>query len=391
MKSIKVCHAAFAFIENDPRILRSIKSLREADYEVVALGYGTAVAYRPMTALKKLKCAIRQSPAWVLPQHLVLRLYWQTPEVRELYAALIRECPKIIHTHDSETLPAAARAARVLGARLIYDSHEFAQAMRAERLLWRAVFPPYIRAIEGSEISRTDANIAVGPTMAKTMQSAYMLKEPPIVLRNVPYYQEMAYRACNPDRMLLHYHGVVNSGRGLDQLVETLSLLPERFHLRLTGPVRQIGYDEHLQRLVQRPGVAERVEICKPLPADKLIRHAASADIGVTIAVDDTPQKRTGLPNKVFEYAMAGLMVVGGPAPDVRDIITRYRLGKSIENPDTASLARLLEQLTPEQINANKKSSLEAAKALCWEKEAGKLIDLYRSLERSTVDDNITG
>lgn len=379
---MRICHAAFAFIDQDPRILRSIAALRRAGHHVTSVGYGNGVTFQPMTPREKLRYAVRQMPAWVLPTAAVTRLYWTQRQPRELYRALVRVGPDVIHTHDCETLPAAARAARTVGARLVYDSHEFAQSMRAESWLWRLVFPAYARAIEGSEIRRTDATISVGPSMAQLLEQTYRLAKPVAVVRNVPDYVASPFRPVRPERVLLHYHGVINSGRGLANLIETLRLLPQRFHLRLTGPVRQPGYDQHLRAVAEQAGVTQRIEIHEAVAAKDLVAHAATADIGVSVAIDATRQKAAGLPNKVFEYVMAGLMVVGGPAADICALIERHGVGWAIDAPDAPELAARLNGLAPAEIDTFKRTSLEVARELHWEREAEALLRVYEQLDR---------
>ena len=381
-----IVHLSFSFIDDDPRIARQIAAQREAGYRVAAIGYGLGLNHVPMTAAEKLKRAVFQIPAWLAPSPIVTSMQRRGPASRTARRHLEAFRPRQIHIHNPELLPAAVAYARQAEAKggerpkLVYDSHEFAQSERAERLAWRLVFPAYIRALERECLPEIDAVTCVSPTLSRLLRKSYGLDVAPIVLRNIPMYQSVPFRAVRDDFVLLHYHGILNSGRRLDDLVSLLAHLPERFRLRITGPVNQPGYDAYLIGLARKLGVAERLTIEAPIPHADLITHAADADIGIFLNFNSGPQQASALPNKIFEYAMAGLMIVAGPSSDLNDFVETHDCGLVGGDGSIAELAQRIGSLSAEDIDQYKHAALAAATRCNWDQEKRILLELTSRL-----------
>lgn len=381
---MKICHLSLSPVHTDIRIMRQVTCLREAGHDVDLVGYGAGVDLRPMTRIERLRRAALQVPSWVLPDSLSARLAFRIPEIRQMWTAASVPARRydIIHAHDAEALLVAEKLARHSGAKLIYDSHEFGQGARLESLSWRIAFPAFIRGIERRCLPRAQAVITVSDYLAKALQRSYGLAEEPTVIRNVPSYASVVRPAKPSGRLLLHYHGILNSGRGLEIVLQALALLPDHFHLRLTGPVRQPGYGEELVSLARKLGVADRVELHDAVPVEQLIEHASQADIGVFVTPGRSVQELAALPNKIFEYAMAGLAVVGGPASDIVNFITRNDLGVAIAAPTAEALADRLRSITPADLATWQANALAAARANNWEQEKVKLLAVYDRVQR---------
>jgi glycosyltransferase involved in cell wall biosynthesis len=86
------------------------------------------------------------------------------------------------------------------------------------------------------------------------------------------------------------------------------------------------------------------------------------------------------LPNKFFEFIMAGLAVAIGPSPAMAAIVNRYDLGVVADTFDPRALADRLNALTAADIDAMKHRSLAAARDLNAENEMRKLHDIYARL-----------
>ena len=376
-----VCHVSFSPILSDQRIQRDVRALREAGYTVDEIGFGAGLQPEVMTLASKVADAAGMIPSHVLPSWWAHGVYWRSANVRRLYDRLMSLRPQIIHAHDWEALPAAARAARELDARLIYDSHEAAAVQRLHRLFWRLTFPPHVRALEGHNIHRADAVITVSEGIARYLQKAYGLETRPDVVRSIPEYQAVPFRACDPDNIIVHYHGIFTQGRGLENLVKSVSQWPSRFRLRLTGWGQPRSVTDDLQALARAEGVAERVAFHPGVDYSALIKHASEADIGICFWAGNSAQQRFVLPNKFFEYTMAGMMLCVGPGEEMHRLIEQYGHGLAFCDNTPGRLAAALRELGSEEIDACRKKALDAARELCWEHEKNTLLEIYRNIE----------
>ena len=96
------------------------------------------------------------------------------------------------------------------------------------------------------------------------------------------------------------------------------------------GPLK-----ESLVQEVQTLNVAERVLFLDPVPPDTLLETTASADIGVSLLEDTCLNHRYALPNKLFEYLMAGIPVLTSELPEMENVVLGSNVGRVVrpENP----------------------------------------------------------
>lgn len=171
--------------------------------------------------------------------------------------------------------------------------------------------------------------------------------------------------------------------RGLDMLVRAAKFLAPDVMIVMMGP--QVGSTQaNLESLIASEGVADRVKILPPVPYDVLLEWTASADIGLIVyAPDFSLNVKMCLPNKLFEYIMAGLPVLASPLDAVAEMIDAYDIGQVVsslapEDIGAAINTMIMDQAACERMRSN---ALNAAKReLSWEKESQQLLKLYNDI-----------
>jgi glycosyltransferase involved in cell wall biosynthesis len=209
------------------------------------------------------------------------------------------------------------------------------------------------------------------------MARIYGLRERPRVIRNAPPYEVTALRPT-PEQVKVLYHGVVAPGRALEEIIASLRLWRPEFHLTIRGPAEP-SYLAHLRRLAGEAGVAERVAFDPPVPMTGLVAAARPFDIGLFAIRGHSLQNEFVLPNKFFEYAMAGLALCVSDLPEMRRLIARYPMGALIDAVEPRAIAAAINGMDRAMIDACKANALKAARELCWEREAETLVGLVRS------------
>jgi glycosyltransferase involved in cell wall biosynthesis len=115
-----------------------------------------------------------------------------------------------------------------------------------------------------------------------------------------------------------------------------------------------------------------------------LVKAASTADIGVIPYIPTCQNLFFCLPNKMFEYMMAGLAIVSTDLPEVRKIVLDHDLGVIFHHPeDPRSIAQAINELLKDEtrLKEMKRNALQAAKAFYnWESESLKLLKAYESL-----------
>jgi glycosyltransferase involved in cell wall biosynthesis len=375
-------------LASDSRVLRTARALHEAGHRVLLVGHGPApegVPYDvallpdvPSPFRVRAGLVLRQAPASLMASS-ALPLYWTDGARRRARAILRAARPEVVHANDWNTLPLALDAKARWGARIVYDTHEMAVAEYEHSLKWRLAALGHVRAIEGQGIARADAVIAVSGGIARALREVYPGLRDPVVIRNVPDGVPAPFHPTGSIVTVL-FHGLLRSNRGLEPILASVPAWPEAFRLVLRGPCSP-GYRAALESKVLAHGLARRVAFEPPVPPGQVVARAAEADLGLCILPDTSRHNRYALPNKLFEYLMAGLGVVVSPLPDMAEIVESTGCGVLVQ-AEPAAIAAALGSLDAAAIDALKRRALEAARTLNWTQESRKLVALYDALPR---------
>ena len=82
------------------------------------------------------------------------------------------------------------------------------------------------------------------------------------------------------------------------------------------------------------------------------------------------------MPNKIFEYIQAGLMVISSDLPEIRKAVETAGCGLLLDDDTPQAIAARLAGLDIAQIDASKRAALARARELNFEAEGAKLLAL---------------
>lgn len=385
---MKVCLLSLSTIPDDPRVRRQGDALAEAGFDVTAIGLPGARSAPPdwrvvelppqsTRAVRLAALAVRLAAVRAVPA-LAEAAYWSIRLHRHLLDAAKAERADVYHCNDWRVLPAGARAAREFGVRYVYDSHEFAIEEQADKASWRFLFPGYIRRLERNHVHGAAFVSTVGDGIADALQHEYALRQRPVVIRNTPPFEAMPERAPG-DVMTVLYQGVFNEDRALDELIRSVPLWRDEFRLVLRGFGRP-KYEQYLRQLATSSPARARIEFAQPAPMVELVRLANEADIGIHPIPATTTQTRYCLPNKFFEYTMAGLALCVSAAPEMVRLLELHDLGTSFTESTPEAIAAAVNSFTREAVAAHKRNALRAAHELSWQSERNRLLAQYETL-----------
>jgi glycosyltransferase involved in cell wall biosynthesis len=176
------------------------------------------------------------------------------------------------------------------------------------------------------------------------------------------------------------YQGEFMPDRNLQALILSVRHWTADRRLLLRGSGRA-NYVAKLRRIASKAGLgSDRVEFLPAVDASELISTANAADIGVHPITPRGTQTNCCLPNKLFEYTMAGLCVVVSPAKEMAALVRRHDLGIVISDARPVTIASAINALSPEMVENYKRNALKAARELNWENERHLLQMLYEGL-----------
>ncbi|SEE22400.1 glycosyltransferase family 4 protein [Jiangella alba] len=301
--------------------------------------------------------------------------------------------PDAVHAHDMHVIGVAVRAAeraRAAGRRLpvVYDAHEYVPGLSR----YGPRTPRFIAAWAHHEreyIGRADRVVTVSPAIARTLRQRYRLDREPTVVINSPSMTELdggdvpglrARVGLAADVPLLVYSGGVTKARGVETAVEALPSLPGVHLAVVSVPHIEIAPVHQLRALAGRLGVADRVHFLDPVRPHEVVAFLSSADVGL-IPILRYPSHEMALPNKVFEYAFAGLPVVTSDMPSLTEFMRQSGIGEVYRVGDAADLAAKVRAVLADP--APYRARLERPefrREVSWEGQAQHLRELYAGL-----------
>jgi glycosyltransferase involved in cell wall biosynthesis len=243
--------------------------------------------------------------------------------------------------------------------------------------------------------SRCTAVITASPYYVSELRTLYRASNV-TVIRNVPSYKSVShndrlrqYLGLGPEVRIALYQGNIQEDRGLDRLVLAAKFLePDIVIVMMGGASKSV--DSQLRALIASEEVADRVKILPAVSYAELLDWTASADIGLTIfPLDYSLSRRLSLPNKLFEYLMAGRPVLSSQVDAIVEIIETHDVGQIVSSVVPSDIGDAINAMLrdPVALARMHTNALEVAKReFYWEKECHKLIDLYTNLlsERRT-------
>jgi glycosyltransferase involved in cell wall biosynthesis len=276
-------------------------------------------------------------------------------------------------------------AARLRRRPLIFDAHEL-PLVEPNITRWRRLCA-LARAALRAMMKRCAGVITVSPPIVDELRRRYG-GPPAVLVRNIPPYQppvasKRLHETLQIDtrtRIAL-YQGNLQADRGLDRLVLAGRFLQPGIVIVLMG---KGAMRAELEALAAREGVYDRVFILPPVPYADLLAWTASADAGLIIYPPSySPNVLMCMPNKLFEYVMAGLPVIASPLVAVEEVLRRYGVGGVIDVPEPEQIGHAISAIlsSPESLARMRQNALAAcADDLRWEVEVYQLFRLYREV-----------
>lgn len=285
--------------------------------------------------------------------------------------------PKVVNIHGLPLLPLGSFIKLLTGARLIYDTHE----LETETEGLTSFRQKLAKVLESVFIRFTNAIVVVGNEIRNWYIKAYKCKNIITVL-NCPNYiqpeQSNLIRSefgIEQDRKIILYLGGISEGRGIRYLLEAFSALAiQRYALVF------IGYGDLEELVIEYSIKNKHIYLRSAVRPPEVIKYAASADIGVSIIEDNCLSYTFCLPNKLFEYTMAGIPTIISDLPEMKRVIDAYQIGIAIPADSISEFEIALQYISEIPVDEMAQNLNKAAQELNWENQEKLYIDLVKDL-----------
>ena len=262
--------------------------------------------------------------------------------------------------------------------KLLFDAHEFSPEQEADTLFGKVFIKPYRNYLFNQYLKRVDKVITVSTGIQNLYFKHFGINSELIL--NASVYEQFHYSPTDENRISIIHHGNAVRNRCIEEMIRMISLTDERFTLYLMLVERSDKkYVPYLKRFAQKraPG---RVVFIPSVDETKVLDAISAFDIGLPFLMASQKNILNALPNKFFQYVMAGLAIIIPPLPAMAEIIKREGIGWVAQSINARSVAKKLNKLNSKKINVYKMRSLGLAKRMNAEIEMDKLLTIYREL-----------
>lgn len=372
MKSILVL--CYSDPHSDPRPQRMIECLSN-DYQItIASAVDCSVEKFEFIRIKRKDRTRRQQAVHVINN--ILRRYERIIWPDNLSALKSRLASRkfdLIISHNLQFLPLALALKRE--GKVLFDAREYYPSQYEDRLGWKILSKGATDYLCSRYMPLSDFTITVSDGIAREYYKRFEVNAE--VVQSLPIYCELSPSSVDPGRIRIVHHGRGKSSRRIEQMIEAMDYVDERFQLDLMLVNTERKYSELLYYEVNR---RRNVCLIDPVKFSEIISFTNQYDIGLFNAYPSTFNLKHMLPNKLFEYIQARLAVVIGPSVEMEKIVEKHDVGIIARDFRPRSIADALNSLTIGQIQHFKERSNQAARELNAERNCARIRQVVSEL-----------
>ncbi len=353
-------------LSGDQRVHKVAVSLIGLGYEPLLVGRLLPFSF-PLIRnypCKRFRLFIKRGPLFYI--NFNIRLF--------IYLLFVRA--DIFLANDLDTLPAVYLAGKIRGKRIVYDSHEY--FTEVPELAGRPRIKGIWEFAENVIFPHLTSVYTVNASIANIYSNKYRV--PVGVLRNVPHANHPGSVVGNlpagfTDCPVIIYQGALNIGRGLEEMIRAMVLMPE-CHFLVAGDGDISGY---LRNLANRLDLGDRIFFTGRVPFEQLSWYTSQATLGMSLEQDIGLNYHYALPNKLFDYMHAGIPVIASDLPEIRQVVEDADFGMIINRFDPEYLSSTILSILKDkqQLKMWHNNALKAAPQYTWENEEKTLTNYF--------------
>lgn len=286
---------------------------------------------------------------------------------------------KIINIHSLSLLPLGLFLKYTYKAILIYDTHELETETNGAKGIRKKIS----KWLESKFIRYVDMTLVVSESIADWYANEYDIKRPPVVF-NAPNKREFKknnhFRAelgIREDQIILLYQGGLMAGRGIN-------LIMEAFKERKDNKVIVVfmGYGELEKDIKAASSAYSNIFFMPAVSPQVVLEYTSSADLGISLIEKTCLSYYYCMPNKLFEYAMAGLPVLVSNMKDMSKLVEENNMGGIISDFSANGINQAIDDFLTQNLNNIKNNAYKVACENSWEIQEKKMLIAYQNILR---------
>ena len=382
----RILHISNTDIASDSRILKElivIKNISNATVFAFGVPNGRSKENSSIDGIIYFQQVLFFRRLTLLPR--AVRYFFEIFEFTIRAIILARKIrPTVVHCHDAFALPTGYFANVLFGSILIYDAHE----LESDKNGQNAILSSCTLWIEKFSWKKVDLFISVSGAIIEWYMKELGAKNNILVLNSPEisssspesYFHSESGRYFHrkydipADRRVFVYLGILAPGRGIETIVTAFADSGVQAHVVF------IGFGPLESEIREYSRKFGNVHLHEPVTHNQVVPLVRNADFGLCLIENVSLSDYYCLPNKLFEYAFAGLPVLASNLPEIERIVSTYSLGQCCDT-DFESVRQAIADLAAR--GPGKISS--ALTELSWGSQAARLSLAYQDLLRGRI------
>lgn len=299
---------------------------------------------------------------------------------------LRKESVWVVQCHSIATLPVGILVKVIWNARLIYDAHE----LETETNGLCGKRKKMLKLLENICMHFVDMLVVVSESIAQWYAQHYRGVKP-IVVRNIPdcSNRESGLGKCkgklrnqlglSNDAILFLYQGGMVRGRSIEKLIDVFERVDENRHILF------LGSGEYAMEIAQKAQNKHNIHYIPAVEPEILLEYTKQADIGFCLIENICLSYYYSLPNKFFEYILAGVPVITNNSPEQKEIVLKYGGGWVIED-EVISIVDFVKSVNRVEIERKKVQLGNPWELFSWKDEIIPFIESCESIVKKTKE-----
>jgi len=288
--------------------------------------------------------------------------------------------PTIVIPHSLSVLPIGVWAKKKLKAKLIYDAHE----LETERFNLKGLRKIISQKMESKLIGFCDKVIVVNDEIAEwyrinySIENVFSIPNIPTNIykgKSVPQNSILRTEFGIPENSIIFiYQGNLARGRGIEELLHIFrsgEIPPDRV-------IVFMGFGEFVNEVIETSKQNKQVFYKPAVKPSEIINNTSGADVGLFFILEEMCLSyQLSLPNKFYEYAIAGLYIcVNDKFPVMKRLIDNHHLGEVIESSQQ-SIKEFIQRISYEDIKTLSNASSNYRRDLDWDQNIELLEEIF--------------
>ncbi len=315
MKSILII--SFSNLKSDPRVYRQIMFLKDK-FKITTIGYENPEieGVEFLKVVPKNSFCAKINSAWILTFRNFEKYYRFKYDFSEVLSGLKNSKFDLIIANDVDTLPFAFKIKG--NAKILFDAHEYSPREFENSFKWRFFFQKYKIFLCNKYINKVDCMTTVCDGIAKEYEKNFGVKS--TIITNAPFYEDLKPSEVDENKIKIIHHGGAIKARNIEKMIDLADYLDDRFTLYFMLVPTKPDYYEYLKNYAEKK---KNVIFLETVKMSDISKKLNDFDIGVYILNPNSFNNLNALPNKLFEFIQARLMLAIGPSPEMAKIVKK--------------------------------------------------------------------